>query len=161
MESTLFIVGSPFQCLCMFEAIEHFKVSEYDVMIPDETVGSNSEKVETLLDEKGIEYSTYSIHHGIKDFIPFLFHSHKKYQNFFLGDYYNPIREAMAVVLGKRNFKIFFLDDGTQALSLFSSNPRNRYRSKKWEYWFKFCFFIGKIKSQKRQSFFTIFNPIF
>lgn len=142
----------------MLEAIEYFEISEYDVMVPDRTIGSNSEKVKTLLDEKGIDYSTYSIHHAIKDYIPFLLRPHKKYQNIFIGDYYNPTREAMAVVLGKKNYNLCFIDDGTQALSLFSSNPRYRYRSKKWEYWFRFCFFFGKIKGQQRPRFFTIFD---
>ncbi len=158
MDSVLFIVGSPFQCLCMMEAIYHFSIIEYDVLVPDKTVGSNSEKVTTLLNDKSISFSTYSIHHGVKDLLVYFLKRRKKYKNIFIGDYFNPIREAMAVYYGKCNYNLFFIDDGTQALSLFSRNPRYRYESKKGEYWFKFIVLIGRLKGCGKPSFYTIFD---
>lgn len=159
MTSALFIIGSPFQGLCLLEAINHFNITEYDILVLDTDEGNSTAQTKALLNDKGVSFSTYKVHHAIFDLIPFVIKNHKRYNNIFIGNYYNPTDEAIAVFYGKQHYQLFFLDDGLQALSLFSEKPRNRYGgSKKWEYWFKLYFAIGRLKGRKKPVFFTIFD---
>ena len=158
MVSVLFIIESPFQCLCMLEAIDYFKVNSYDVLIPEKGIGLTNEQLRRLLKNEGIKFGTYDIKHAVYGLVPYFLHNHKHYDNIFVGNYYSPSLEAMAAFFGGWKYSLFFLDDGTQALSLFSNHPRYRFSNKKWEYVFKLFFAIGKIKRSKRQSFFTIFD---
>lgn len=158
MESALFIIGSPFQGLCMLEAIDYFHITDFDVLIPQKSTGSNTTQLKALLNDEGVFYTTYSINHAIKDLIPYFLHKHKHYSNIFIGNYYSPIDEAMAAFYGKRNYNLYFLDDGTQALSLFSEHPRYRYSAKKWEAIFNLYYRIGKLKGNRNRYFFTIYD---
>lgn len=156
--STLFIVGSPFQCLCMLEAIRYFNIKEYDVIVPDDPIKQTIDNVSLLLTKYKISFSICRINHAIKDLLPIIFKKHRHYQNIFIGDYYCPIIEAFSVFYGAKKCNVFFLDDGTQALSLFSQHPRSRFTSKKSAIIFKFYFVIAKLKGFKTKSFFTIYN---
>lgn len=159
MTSTLFIIGSPFQGLCLLEAVNHFNITEYDVFVLDSDYGNSTAQTKALLTDKGVSFSTYKVHHAINDLLPFVMKKHKRYKNIFIGNYYNPTDEAIAAFYGKLHYQLFFLDDGLQALSLFSEKPRNRYGgSRKWEYWFKIYFAIGNLKGRKKPIFFTIFD---
>ena len=158
MDSTLFIVSSPFQCLCMFEAIAHFNITQYDVLVLDIANGSTTTQTKSLLFENKIPFLTYNVHHAIFDLLPFVLKKHKHYKNIFIGNYYNPTDEGIAAFYGSINYNLYFLDDGVQALSLFSNKPRNRYGKKKWEYWFKLYDALGWIKGRRKPYFFTIFD---
>lgn len=158
MTSTLFIISSPFQGLCMLEAIEHFKITEYDVLLWDIPEGRGAHQTKTLLKDKDIPYSTYKVRHAIFDLIPFVMRKHKHYKNIFIGNYSNITDEGIAAFYGSIKYRLFFLDDGTQALSIFSDNPRYRYGSKKWECWFKLYNALAWIKRKQKSTFFTIFD---
>ena len=160
MTSVLFIISSPFQGLCMLEAIEHFKITEYDVLLWDIPEESGTIQTKLLLDDKNIPYSTYKVKHAIFDLIPFVFKRHKYYKNIFIGNYFNITDEGIATFYGSKNYRLFFMDDGTQALSLFSENPRYRYGSKKWEYWFKLYDSLALIKRKQKSTFFTIYDVV-
>lgn len=118
--STLFLVQSPFQCLCMLEAIERFSISKYDVVV----VFSDNlsiEKIERLLVSKSIIYSKLHYCHLIKDSIRILLRSHLYYHNVFIGDYYGSTRQV-AALYASFDSHIFLLDDGTQAIEICSNN---------------------------------------
>lgn len=142
----------------MLEAIDHFEITKFDVLIPSRSIGSNTQQVKALLSDKGIVYSTYQVNHAIWDFIPYIMRHHKYYKNIFIGNYYSPTDEAIAAFYGKCGYNLFFLDDGTQALMLFSDHPRYRYSAKKWELIYKLYFFVGWLKNQNKPSFFTIYD---
>lgn len=160
MTSALFIIGSPFQGLCMLEAIEHFNITEYDVLVWDIPEGSSAEQTKSLLNDNNIPYSTYKVKHAIFDLVPFVLKKHKYYKNIFIGNYYNITDEGIAAFYGSKKYGLYFLDDGTQALSIFSDNPRYRYGSKKWEYWFKLYDALGWLKGKGKSTFFTIFDVV-
>ena len=154
--STLFIVGSPFQCLCMLEAINHWKLVDYDVMV--NTTRTNEQMMSRLLIEKGIRYkSNYRVHLS-KDIIPLFFSKHKHYNNVFIGNYYSLVYQDMAVAFSKRKAKVLCLDDGIQALQLFSDNPR-KVKNKVWvDFIQTFVSLYAFIKAVKKTYFFTIYN---
>lgn len=157
MDSVLFIIGSPFQCLCMLEAIRHFDISDYSVMVAycDKL---SLDKIRTLLNEKGIAFEEKKIAHIVKDFIPMVFSKHKRYKNIFIGNYYRVIDEIVGILYAKRRYTLYYLDDGTQALSLFSDNPRKRYPSFKIGIVLQFYFLCLSWKKRISTNFFTIYD---
>ena len=97
---TLFIVDSPFQCLCMLEAINYFKLVDYDVIVA--YCNNNSlDKVDMLLKEKGISYKKLWLSHLLYDTIPQLLKKHNRYNNFFIGNYCSPHSYALSVLYAK------------------------------------------------------------
>lgn len=154
---TLFLVASPFQCLCMFEAIEYFKIHDYDVLV---TYSDNFSigKVEMLLNENNIRFSKIKVSHLFFGVIPVLFSKHKFYKNIFIGYLYSESTKALAYIFAAFKAKIFILDDGTQALSFFSSSPRKityKFSIKLVLFFYKILAFV---KLLKKPIFFTIFN---
>lgn len=159
MNSALFIIRSPFQCLCMLEAIDFFKIESFDVLIPEHSTGTNSTQLKALLNDQKIPYQTHNIRHALKDLLPYAIRRrHKYYKNIFIGNYYSPSDEALAVFCGEWRYNVYFLDDGTQALSLFSETPRNRFKTKKWALYFRFIYSLGKLKGCRKPNYFTIFD---
>ena len=153
---TLFVVNSPFQCLCMFEAIKFFNITDYDVQIGNDKF--SSPKVKLLLDEKGIDYYQSNFSHLIYDVIPFLFSCHEHYDNIFLGYYYSAADVAASYIYSRFHAQLYFLDDGIQAYTILSDKPRVRYP----KLWVKIAMAIyGIIKIVKllpREKYFTIFD---
>lgn len=154
--STLFIVGSPFQCLCMLEAIHHWQITDYDVIINAMEV--NIPMISRLLNEKGINYECDRKKHLFKEVLPLVFSNHKHYDNVFIGNYYNMAYQDMALAYCRSNANVICLDDGIQVLELFSDNPR-RVKNKVWvdiiQTFFSLYAFLKKIK---RKIFFTIYD---
>lgn len=156
--SSLFIVGSPFQCLCMLEAIDRFKLIDYDILVVYCDTRS-LDKVKKLLDDRKLDYTVRFYGHIIKTVLPLIFERHKYYQNVVLGDYYGGY-EALADFYAGRNGLIHYLDDGTQALEIFSNTARNRYKSFSIKLVFKLYDIIFKLKGGKEDIFFTIYPVI-
>ena len=157
MDSTLFIVGSPFQCLCMLEAINYFEISDYSVIVAYcDTL--SLDKIRTLLNENRIPFEEKKIAPIVKDFLPLVHTKHKRYKNIFVGNYYSVINEVVGILYAQRRYALFYLDDGTQALSLFSENPRKRYSSFKIEVVLRFYFLCLSWKKRVSTSFFTIYD---
>lgn len=155
--STLFLIGSPFQCLCMLEAIQHFNIIDYEVILTYSDDYS-IKKVDTLLNEKKISYTKRNTTHIIYGVLPFLFSKHKHFKNIFIGDFYSENLIAIAYILALFRANIYFIDDGVQALSFFSPcNRKIRYKLKVKLvlYFYKL---IGFVKLVRQPIFFTIYN---
>lgn len=155
--STLFLIGSPFQCLCMLEAIDHFDIVVYDVLILYNDLHS-LDKIHILLSEKGIPYQKKKVAHLLYDVVPFILRSHNYYDNIFIGNFYSEQSIALANIYGKFRAKIYYLDDGVQALSYFSSRPRKIKNTFKVRGVIGFYRLIGVFKLIRKPIFFTIFD---
>ena len=81
MTSTLFIIGSPFQGLCLLEAINYFNITDFDILVLDTDYGNSTAQTKALLTDKGVSFSTYKVHHAIFDLLPFVMKKHKHYKN--------------------------------------------------------------------------------
>lgn len=156
MDRTLFLVESPFQCLCMIEAVHHFNITNYDVLIPYGDEYSNN-MMFRFLEEKGIPYEAHPIAHIIYDVFPFIF-SKKKYKNIFIGNYYATKSYPLAVALSGYKAAINYLDDGTQALGIFSNSPRPRYNKISIKIVIFFYKGLAYIKRSKEKCFFTMYD---
>ncbi len=156
MGRTLFLIESPFQCLCMMEAIHHFKITDFDVMIPYGDEYSN-EMMFRFLEEKEISYEARPITHILYDVGPLIF-SKKKYKNIFVGNYSATKSYPMAVALASFNSSINYLDDGTQALELFSEHPKPRYNKMSIKAVIALYRLIAFLKNARESIFFTMYD---
>lgn len=157
---SLFIINSPFQCLCMFEAIEHYSIVDFDVILRPDSVEKNNEMLGRILLEKGIEYRTVKMNHIIKDTLPYLFKRKVRYDHFFIGDYYSGgvIAYIYALMYARKKAQITYLDDGTVTLCVFSDPPTPRYKNYKIALLVKLFEILKIIKGVGKPDFFTIFN---
>lgn len=153
--NTLFVISSPFQALCMLEAVNQFKISEYKVLLAYCDELSNS-SVEKLLVEKGIVYDKLRVAHLIWDVIPFVKIANQ-YKRVFLGNYYTLPYFAIASIVGGRKSEVFYLDDGTQILEIVSKHPRKRCPKKSIGFVFSLYELLSRFKNQVMR-FFTIYN---
>lgn len=156
VERTLFLIESPFQCLCMMEAIHYFSIDDYEVLIPYGDEFSN-EMMFRFFKEKGIAYNARPISHIIFDVLPLVF-SKKKYKRIFVGNYSATKSYPLAVALAGFNSTINYLDDGTQAVELFSDEPRPRYSKGS----IKIVIFLYRVlaflKNARENIFFTMYD---
>lgn len=155
--STLFLVASPFQCLCMLEAINYFKIDDFDVLITYSN-NYNIDKIDVLLKKNDISYTKKKVAHLFFDIIPFLFSKHRHYKNIFIGYLYSNAVFALANIFAVFKANIYILDDGIQALSFFSPYPRIIKYKSSIKLIMSFYKFIGIVKFVRRPIFFTIFN---
>lgn len=157
-KQALFLVQTPFQCLCMMEAIHHFCIEEYDVFVPKAGGLLNEQMVNRLLEEQHIPYVSISADSWKGNVYKWLFKRHLKYKRVFVGYYYSHIERAMAVVMSCKGGQMLFLDDGTQALEVFSSKCRRLYSDWKIALRALPFVFLGRIKLLKKPIFFTIYD---
>lgn len=154
--STLFIIGSPFQCLCMLEAINYWHISDYDVIVNSTKV--NELMISRLLQEKNIKYESDCRVHLFKQVLPLVFSKRKHYDNVFIGNYYNIEYQDIALAYCKCGANVIFMDDGIQVLELFSDHPRI-IKNETWVILIQFFFsFYAFFKRINRSTFFTIYD---
>lgn len=156
-KSNLFLVASPFQCICMIEAIKYFKIEKFDVLVPFSDEHS-LDKIDYLLKVYNIQYDKRKVNHLIFDVAPLFFLKHKYYKNIFIGNLYSESSKSIAYIYGKFGCNLYYLDDGVQVLSFFSIY-RRRIR---YPFLVKVVIqsykAISILKCIKRPAFFTIFN---
>lgn len=152
----LFIIGSPFQALCMLSITKKFNISNYDVII--QHCDDNSVRmIERLLNELKIRYSVQSLMHIIKDVIKGYSITKTKYDNVHIGNYYDVSLIAFSILITNKNGSISFFDDGTQALEIFSNNPRSRTKNWKVNIVFTLYLLVAKLKNINLLNFYSIY----
>jgi hypothetical protein len=126
-KEALFIVNSPLQCICMFEAIQHYAIKDYDVVFRPDTVERNNIMVKTILDGNGLTYKTIHMNH-LYSVIPYLFKRKVHYSLLFNGDYYGGgmIAYLYSLIFAGRKAKIIYIDDGVETLRMFTNPPLQR-----------------------------------
>ncbi len=155
--STLCIVASPFQCLCLFEALSFFQITDYDVLVGYSDELSLS-KIDALLRVKGIDYSKARIAHVIKDILPLWKRIKKSYSNFIIADFNNRNGYSLACLLGEKHSTICFIDDGAQAYGFFATPPTRKHYKQSVEFVFSLYNYIGRLKSFERPVYYTIYG---
>lgn len=157
-KQALFLVQTPFQCMCMIEAISHYKIEQYDVLVPKAGGSANEEMVARLLIGQKIPYEPISADSWQQNVYQWLYKRHNKYKYVFIGYYYSNIERAMAAVMSCFRGQRIFLDDGTQALEIFSNHSRSLYSN--WKIALRSIPFVllGQLKLLKKPIFYTIYD---
>lgn len=154
---TLCIVASPFQCLCMFEALKHFNITDYDVLVGYQDTFS-LEKIDFLFKKKNISYYKARTAHIIKDILPIRKQIKKRYSSFIIADFENRNGYSLACLLAKRNATICYIDDGAQAYQFFSNPPIKKHYNLAVDLVFSFYSLIGSCKRLQKPIYYTVYD---
>jgi hypothetical protein len=157
MSKTLFIIESPFQAICAFEAIDHFKLQTYDFIILYFEIGA-IKNLENLMTKRGMPYTKEYAPHIIYDIMPRIFTRYKYYDKIFIGYYYCLTSFALASVYASFRSNIYYLDDGAQTLEIFSRSFTKRFNSLRQKLIQTLFRMVYAIKFTRKFSFFTIYD---
>ncbi len=117
-----FVVGTPFQVLCMYEAIQHFQISNYKIIIPFSRQEVRNHQTLAMLDYFNLKYELYDENEYRAKKLLFsakvLGNSEEnKYPRVFIGNYKLLLYRAIALSLLKRDGNVVYLDDGNASLN--------------------------------------------
>lgn len=168
--NALFIVGSPFQCLCAFEAIQEFSVSNPEFEIVSDNTKSRLAQTYKILDSKGYRYHTKCTHVGLLkrclNHLEFLINyhirtiilRHPKYDYLFVGDYRFGFSNALFHQYEiKKGGKVIYLDDGAGTISVIKGQYIPKNEELKERVRFRRCCENNNIQCD---VFFTIFDQL-
>ncbi len=149
-----FFIGSPFQCLCAFEAIKRFEISNYDIYIYDSISGSDM--IKRLLAEKELCYKPILRKSRLISYLLLIFKKHPRYKNLFIGNMFDNVSYSLSAIYADWHPRLYFLDDGIQALAYFGeSHIPNPLKKRGTAILFDTLF---KLKRLKQRYLFTIYD---
>ena len=161
---SLFVVASPFQVLCAFEAIKKFKIKEYSIVAVFEKNDPRNDQLVSVLDFLKLDYSrldrsNHSLLHELLDFRNW-FGCRKggKVKRAFVGYFRDFSCILLALGFLGRNSTIVYLDDGNASIA--HLNGTSKFNKKE-----KLCIFILKAiclfrKINMGPAYFTIYSDI-
>lgn len=116
---SLFFINSPFQALCMLEAISEFQIKEYKVYLVLFDDVRNAQLIKLLNDNK-IAYTVIKDdNRDLIDYLTLLFSfRYNKYKRAFIGFYNNDRFFYYAIKKISCNSDIVYLDDGAATITL-------------------------------------------
>lgn len=153
---TLIIVASPFQCLCAFEAIRNFDIAApYYIISGDD---NSLRMIKSLLDSKGYLYEVFTPKNFVWNIMYLLKTKHTSYNNIIIGNFESHVFESIGVIYAKYNAQFYYIDDGIQALQVFSEKYVKPSFDFKKRTQGLLNSIIGRIKSIKKPIYYTIFD---
>lgn len=156
---TLFVLsGSPFQAMCMIEAIHTFEIRDYKVLLClSHSELPRKKQVEELLKKSSITYNIESVDFKItkaerlKTLIPDI----HKYKLAFVGDCNNELLIFKAFRYISDGGTIVYLDDGIATIQFFNGLCQLNYKLK------KYYSFLSKLRNICFDKyFFTIYHDL-
>lgn len=154
-EEALFIINSPFQALCAFEAISHYNI-KYPVFYVFDCDDSRS-KIAKLLNNNSISEIELIPFVGTKELFKVI-RTKPHFNNIFIGDFFSYNQYLIGVLLSKRNSQIVYLDDGTATLDLLPSVNRKRYEGISLRSFAYRCLNMLRFIKGTKESLFSFFD---
>ena len=121
-EPSLFIIGSPFQLLCAYEAIHTFNIYDYKIIVVYNESDSRKNQIFSMLEAFKLKYSKCEenkIHASRMIFnksIWGLNKKEKKYNRIFIGNYDLISYRTIALSQANNGCNFIFLDDGNASI---------------------------------------------
>ena len=117
---TAFIIESPFQLLCAWEAIEEFEIQDFRIVLVLERNNIRNEQTISMLNEKGIEYEVcYN-----NEIYAFLKQEHPyRYDRVMVGDYDDLGLLKVCGAYATNNAVVVFMDDGISSIMILKDHP--------------------------------------
>lgn len=117
---TAFIIESPFQLLCAWEAIEEFEIQDFRIVLVLEKNNIRNEQTVSMLNKMGIEYDvcyTYEVGDFLKKEHP------RRYERIMIGDYDDLGLLRVSGAYAAKGSIIVFMDDGISSIMILQGQP--------------------------------------
>lgn len=156
--AVFFLSGSPFQALCMVEAIQAFRIQHYKVLLClSESELPRKPQLIAFLKSYHIPYEVESVNYRITklDRMKAIFPRYHKYKLAFVGDCNNELLIFKAFQFISDGGKIIYLDDGIATIQFFNGLCQ---LNKKLKYYYKIICTLRYIDFDK--YFYTIYRGL-
>ena len=138
---SVFVISSPFQVLCAYEAIQELDIRDYSIIAVYDDGDPRTKQLFSVLDYFGLVYQKFSNYPHVwtcellKSTSWFGFPIKRKVKRAFVGDFRNIVCIELAFACLNRNSSLIYLDDGNATINHLEGLHRfNRKES---------CFFIA------------------
>lgn len=161
---SLFVVASPFQVLCAFEAIKKFKIKEYSIIAVFEKDDPRNDQLASVLDFLKLDYLRFDRpHRKMRD--EFLHFKNwfgcgkgRKVKRAFVGYFHDFYCIILALSFLSRDASIVFLDDGNASIAHLNGSIIFNNREKAWIFCLKVICLLGRV--DMGPAYFTIYSDI-
>ncbi len=120
---SIFVIGSPFQALCLVGAVRNLRLTDYKVVV---ILSDRFVQIKTVLDKFGIEFETRHVgwHRWKMRLyrITSMMHRNNKYKRLFVGDFRNETLLYFGLQYVADGSDIVYLDDGNASIPLFDGS---------------------------------------
>lgn len=115
---TVFVIYSPFQAICVYEAIAKYKIESPDIFCLGGYYLQKNGKTPLLLKELGLSFQVLELSSYHNLFVELLKKRNKnQYERCFIGDFFDPNLRLFASLSLTHNGSLYFLDDGASTLT--------------------------------------------
>ena len=118
--STAFIIESPFQLLCAWEAIEEFEIKDYKIVLVMDSNNIRNKQTIAMLKDKKMAYDEYYWNdESFKDIRP----QNVRYDRIMIGDYDDLCLMQVCEYYASKHAEVVFMDDGLSSIMLLKGLP--------------------------------------
>lgn len=163
-DKVLFLVASPFQVLCAYEAINSFHLKDYTVLVIYDLKDIRTKQLFNTLRYFSLKYTTY-IAESTRQVFEIIFKNNvvkelevkSKYDAVFVGDYPSAVQRSFAVRYVKKQGQIICMDDGNTSLLILLDKKVYSLKAKLFNIFFGV---LSNLKRIKENVFFTTYSEI-
>ena len=118
--STAFIIESPFQLLCAWEAIEEFEIKDYKIVLVMDSNNIRNKQTIAMLKDKKMAYDAYYWNdESFKTIQPQVV----RYDRIMIGDYDDLCLMQVCEYYASAHAEVVFMDDGLSSIMLLKGLP--------------------------------------
>ena len=161
---SLFVIASPFQVLCAYEAIQEFEIKDYSIIAVYDKGDPRTSQLFSALDFWELKYQKFCNypHVQTRELLKLIF-GHRfpnegLFKRAFIGDFRNIICEELALKCMHAGASIVYLDDGNASIDHLKGLYRISKREKIFSLLFKAIAFVRRIYLEP--VYYTIFSDI-
>jgi hypothetical protein len=161
---SLFVVASPFQVLCAYEAIQEFEIKDYSIIAVYDKGDPRTPQLFSTLDFWGLKYQKFCNypHVQTKELLKLMFclgaPKGGQFKRAFIGDFRNIICIELALKCLHAGSSIVYLDDGNASIDYLKGLYRITKREKLFSLLFNAIAFVRRIYLEP--VYYTIFSDI-
>lgn len=156
-DKSIFLITSPFQVLCVKEAINHFEIDNYLIVVITSANDNRIKQTKNTLSYFNLVYECQAVKSSsFREIrrIGELILRGDRYSKVFVGDCCDIWLVTLALYVMKFRGNLVYLDDGASSISFFDGNIySSSYRFKR-----RCLTLLGLLIATRKPIFFTIFN---
>ncbi len=155
---SVFLVGSPFQCLCAEAAIKNLEIDDYRI-IAIFTGNSRDRQLDNFINQSLYKYEKFELtrYNLLIEVINVCLGKKGKYERMFLGNFTSTFLLSIGMANTKNNSVVVYIDDGNSVVSLFQNSFKGWDKKRNTFIYYT----LAKLRGiQVMKNFYTIYSDI-